>query len=299
MSSLSLLKGMYSSSLCGSGSNAIALRYMLFAFVIILLSAGSAAAAVNSLQADHTTAPVGTPITIRGTADSGETVPLSVTFSVTQSVSGDKYEYNAGTVTIPSSSGTYTIQAQVVQDLTVSSKFLDLIPLSRTQTASTPITSGTSSKPSSGGIAIMSQSYVPADDYDLMVSGNAPGQESVTITFTAAMSVTADGSGNFEYYYDTDNVPPGIFTVKAGNAAPVEVTLVAKRSTLGSSPTGQAQIVDLVSEEQPLPSPAENVSEALPSVPEGSQPQPTSEPVGFWEYIKGMIISILNWLGFD
>ena len=300
MSSLGLLKGMYSSSLCGSGSNAIALRYMLFAFVIILLSAGSAAAAVNSLQADPTTAPVGTIITISGTANPNEQVPLSVTFSVNPQVSTNGvYEYDPGTVTIPSSSGTYTITAQTVEDLTISKDVLGIFTLSITQTASAPISSGTSSTPSSGGIATMSQSLIPAGDYDLMVSGNARGQSSVMITFTAAMSVTANGSGNFEYSYDTDNVPPGIFTVKAGNAAPVEVTLVAKRSTLGSSPTGQAQIVDLVSEEQPLPSPAENVSEALPSAPEGSEPQPTSEPVGFWEYIKGMINNILNWLGFD
>ncbi len=298
MSSLGLFKGMYSSSLCGSGSNAIALRYMLFAFVIVLLSAGSAAAAVTSLQADPTIAQVGTTITISGTANPGDTVPLSVTFSVNAPVSGGTYIYDPGTVTIPSSSGTYTIKAQVVNDLTVSADILNLVTLSRTQTASTAISSDTSSTPLYGGIATMSQD-VFAGNYDLTVSGNAPEPGPVQITFIASMNVDADTNGNFKYSYDTDNVPPGIFTVKAGETHSVDVTLGTGKSTLGSSPTGQAQIVDLVSEEQPLPSPAENVSEALPSAPEGSQPQPTSKPVGFWEYIKEMIISILNWLGFD
>lgn len=299
MSFLSSLKGVYGSRPLGAGSTAIVSRYVLCALLIIVLSASSAMAAVTSLQVNPTTAQVGDTITITGIALSEETIPLSVTFSVNAPVSGGKYVYDPGTVAIPSSSGTYTIQAQVVNDLTVSANILDLVTLSRTQAASAPITSDTSSTPASGGIATMSQSPVLKGNHDLIVSGNAPGPGPVQITFIASMDVKADSQGNFEYSYDTDNVPPGIFTVKAGNAAPVEVTLVAKKFTLGSSPTGQAQIVDLVSEEQPLPSPAENVSEALPSAPEGSEPQPTSEPVGFWEYIKGMINNILNWLGFD
>lgn len=258
--------------------------------LILLLSAGCAAAAVTNLHVSPANPQVGDIVTIRGQASPDEVICATVTFSQNVSVLNGKYNYDFGEVSIPAD--TYCcITAKDVENLVMSTDLFG-IPVSKTQEAH-------------DCCANMTMSNIPVDlCCPLVLEGNAVGTDPVNITMTAQIDIEADENGNFEYLYETNNVPPGEFSVEVGNEIKV-VTLSSEDGKGGGKGTGEAKIGGLQTQEEltapeELPSVPENVSNVTEQiVPPETQPEPTVAPKSFMDNIWSVIESFLKWLGLD
>lgn len=70
----------------------------------------------------------------------------------------------------------------------------------------------------SDGVAVFSDSDVPAGTYDIRVDGKAmDNRDRVTIVVEAVQTIKVDEDGSFNYSYDTSSLVGGEFKVKAGD----------------------------------------------------------------------------------
>lgn len=187
----------------GSHFNDIAYRtsfksiLAILLFSILILPASAAVtfqiSPENPIQGDT--------ITITGTATPDVPITAIVSFTKTVTAAGGQYEYNVGSVKIPSGSNRFTVIAKNVNDVYISVNLFG-VPL--------PITV---SKDSISSTATISQSGVPAGTHKIEIGGRADNDASVTLEIKAEQTTTADQNGNFEYSASTSSIPEGYFTV--------------------------------------------------------------------------------------
>lgn len=261
--------------------------------LILLLSAGCAAAAVTNLHVSPANPQVGDTVTVRGKASPNEVIYATVIYSESVPVTNGEYCCDMGEVSIPA--GTYcTVTVDGVENMVMNTEVFG-IPVSKT-----------------GGVhdccANMTMSNIPIDlCCPLVLEGKAAGTDPVNITMTAMVGIKADKNGNFKYLYETNDMPSGEFTLEVGDETKV-VTLSSEDGKGGGKKgTGEAKVVGLqTQEEMPLTAPEEllsvpenvtNVTEQI--VPPETQPEPTVEPKSFMDNIWSLIENFLKWLGLD
>lgn len=188
----------------------IPLILLTLVFFILLSTAASAAVDWKVTPSNPT---VGDSLKIKGTASSGESVRVDVSFDKTVPVSGGKYQYSLSNVKIPvTNNNIFTVKASGVKTLTVGVK--DKIWITKTAGAS-------------GGIATISQLNVSPGTYQVLIYGSPLGS-SVNLKITASQTLTADSKGKFEFTYDTSSMPAGKYTITIGNTQQT-VELKAKK----------------------------------------------------------------------
>lgn len=258
--------------------------------LILLLSAGCAAAAVTNLHISPAHPQVGDTVTIQGKASPNEVIYANVTFSESTPVTNGEFCCDLGEVSIPAD--TYcTVTVDGVENLVLATEVFG-IPVSKTQEAY-------------DHCAHMDVSNIPVDlCCPLVLEGKAAGADSVNITMEAMVSIKADKNGNFKYLYETNNMPSGEFTLEVGDQTKV-VTLSSEDGKGGGKGTGEAKIVGLQTQEEltapeELPSVPENVSNVTEQiVPPETQPEPTVAPKSFMDNIWSLIDNFFKWLGLD
>ena len=265
--------------------------------LILLLSAGCAAAVVTDLQVSPTNPRVGDTVTIRGNASPYEVVCLSVNFSSNLSASNYQYGCSLDKMAIPADAAC-SLEVQGVKNLTVTTDALG-IPISRTMLACTDADHCVE-------IALPSIPIGVSGGLDL--KGASLGSD-VPLIVTAMVNTTADKNGKFEYNYEVTDFPSGNVVINAGNETK-EMTLISEDSHSGGKGTGEAKIVDLQTQsESPLPAPpetpsvseiSENTSNTTGQIlPPFTQPESTAAPKTFMDYIWSIIEGLLKWLGLN
>ncbi len=137
----------------------------------------------------------------KGTPDSE--IDILVSFEKELSVNEGRYFYEFDRVKIPEGSNRYTVKGIGVEDLNFTVKMF--VMFTRTSHAS-------------DGVAVFSDSNVPAGTYDIRVDGKAlDNRDRVTIVVEAVQTIRIDEDGSFNYSYDTSSLVGGAFKVKAGN----------------------------------------------------------------------------------
>ncbi|MEM2925129.1 MAG: hypothetical protein QXJ68_05520 [Methanocellales archaeon] len=197
-------------------------------------------------------------ITISGKAQPSEKVTISSYFKKTIGVESGKYVYRLYSVHIPPGENSFTVIARNTKNLQVSVKFLIWI---------------TKGSDAVNGTAIVSQSNVPEGTYDIKIYGDAAdGAIVVELDIIASKPVVADNEGNFELNVLTNGVPPGLFTLKAGD---VERTIIlSERPTPTLTPTPISNGIWITMTPTPTPTPTSTPT----STPNQITPTPFLSP---------------------
>jgi hypothetical protein len=142
----------------------------------------------------------GDEIKLTDSCSPGAVVPVTLKFSRSVGVSGGEYEYDVGTLDIPSGT-TLSIRAENVVDLKLGMKVLIWITIT---------------VQGSNGVASYGSSII-SGKRRLKVFGNAlAGASTVKLDFTAKTDVLCDGAGNLLFTYDSQYLPTGLYTIKVG-----------------------------------------------------------------------------------
>lgn len=170
---------------------------------MVLLSIYPADAAVSDWSFSPQNPVSGDILTIKGIADPGEKVDISVNFEKAVPVSAGKFEYVLDDVKIPDGfNNLFTVEAVGVKNLNVRVKTLIWI---------------TKSSEATGDTAIISQSRVPPGTYKIVIDGDAgEGISQVNLKIKASQGIEADSNGDFSYSYDTKSIPTGDFEISVG-----------------------------------------------------------------------------------
>ena len=156
-------------------------------------------------------------------ASPNEEINVSISYQKEVSVNEGKYEYKVDGVSIPQPPNHFTIKAINVKNLHVSVWLLIWI---------------TKSAEASNGVATVSQGNVPAGTYNVIIHGDAlEGASTVRLQVTASKTIITDGNGYYEYSYNTNCIPPGTFTVKAGT---ITKTITLREAGQPAPPGGGA-----------------------------------------------------------
>jgi len=230
-------------------------RTLSLTFLFFLLAISPVSAAVTSLHISPETPMKGDVVSISGDASPGEEITVSVSFKTIVSVSEGTYRYYISDVKIPSGPNNFKVVAKNVKNLNVGVKLL--IWISKGSDAS-------------NGVAVVSQSNVPAGTYDVMIYGESSAS-TVELEIIASTKITANSEGRYQYSYDTSSIPPGTFTLSVGG--------ITKQVTLLSSPPAPSPTQAQPSSFQGgggAPSPSPTVTEApTPSPVTPVTPTPT------------------------
>jgi len=201
----------------------------LLLLLISLLSSATALGEISSLEIVPEYPSQGDAVSIRIAAQPEEEVSIIIAFSKTLSVVDGNYEWFLDDVYVPSTPNRVSVRAENVANVHLSVKIIFWI---------------TKSAAATDGVVTLSQSNVPKGTYDLRLHGDAVSDASVvTLEVTASTTVKMDSGGNYEYSYNTSNIPLGEFTVEAG-ATKKTVTLSEKGSSPPPTHTG-IEIEDL------------------------------------------------------
>lgn len=184
-------------------SSRLLYRISCVLFLAIMITP-SASAAVTDFQITPGNPVPGDTITITGNASPDESINAVVSFTKIVTATGGQYEYNVGSVEIPSGPNRFTVVANTVAELHISVNLFG-VPL--------PLTI---SKDSVGGTATISQSGVPAGTHKIKIGGLADNGATVNLLISAEQTITADQNGNFEYSASTSSIPVGDFTIEVG-----------------------------------------------------------------------------------
>lgn len=259
-------------------------------------------------------------ITITGKVGPGDTVTIVTTYVKELNVTNGKYEFDAGIVPIPAGTTLCSITAENVKDMTITTNLFGLIPISKTQ------------KASSGKAALsVSSPLILPGNYSLLISGNAIAtnavancnggtnttSKTVKLTFVATVEVKADDKGYFKKV-DCTNRPAGEYTLKVGDKT-TTVTLIdcdnkdtcnggastgstttgnTNQAIFNSGGAGEAKV--LGTENQSSPTGNVSVQQSVPDTTavvansEDTTEMPSVQTSSFMDYIE----AFLNWLGF-
>ena len=174
--------------------------------------------AVSDVTITPSSPKVGDTVKIIVQADPSEQVSMDIDYSGDAPVSSGKYKIELDNIVVPGTPNSVSAKASGVENLRIAVKL--------------PIVGWvTLNKDASGGSASLSQGNIPAGSYDVEIKGDAlPGENEVSLTFSADVTLTTDSSGKYTYSYKTSGIPPG--TIK------VDVEGVKKTITLSSASSG-------------------------------------------------------------
>jgi len=197
--------------------------FLIPIFLYLIVSPGAAASGSWELIPEHPT--VGDTIEIKGTGFEGESAEVMVTFEKDVQVSDGKYEYLLEDVKIPSGlKNGFTVQATGADNLNVRAKMLLWI---------------TKSAEAKDGVAVVSQTSVPAGTYKIRIDGKSSASD-VKLKVTALQHVEVDSEGKLSYTYNTKSMPAGNFEVKVnGIAKQIDLQPGEDSSSGGASSSGQ------------------------------------------------------------
>lgn len=148
---------------------------------------------------------------IEGKTNPGETIGMTVSFTIYAPVIDSGYKYVFENIRIPGGSNSFQVRSQKVADLNfIVHMFVDF----------------KRSFDAENGIAEFFEKNVPAGNYEIVVEGMAmDGEKEVKIDFVATQTIKADPEGKFNHKYDTSALPDGDFTVKIGDSEKI-ITLM-------------------------------------------------------------------------
>ncbi|MDG6244114.1 MAG: hypothetical protein QCH31_06940 [Methanolobus sp.] len=175
-----------------------------FCLLVLLFMSSPAFAEVTEITISPQDPSPGDTVTITGKASPNEEIKASVSFGNSLDVSGNTFEYNIGKVTIPVGSDSFSLRAEGVDNLDISVKLLG-IPL--------PVPSRYISI--NDNVATFGTGKIKSGTYDIKLSGSSSADQ-VLFSFGAKATIVADQQGNFEYTYDTNNIPDGTFNINIG-----------------------------------------------------------------------------------
>ena len=191
-------------------------HFKVILIFLLFLPSPLVEAGVSDLVVSPATPEQGDEIILLITAQPGENVDVTISFTKNVSVTGGEYNWRLNDVYVPSTPNSVSVVGAGVETLHVSVKILFWI---------------TKSAMASGGVAVLSQSNVPIGTYDVWIHGDAAvGVSQVSLLFTAKITIIMGVDGLYEFRYDTDNIPVGNFTVKVGGITK-SVTLAERGST--------------------------------------------------------------------
>ena len=207
-------------------------------FLVLLIVCPAAASSAVDWDVAPSNPYVGDTLVITGTAtDANAELAADVSFEKTVSVSGGEYEYEIDEVEVPSGDNTrFTVKAQGVTDLNVKVKKYVWLPSLSTDAAS--------------GVAVISQSHVPAMTYGVKIYGTAlEGESGVDLKVTASQTINSDSEGTFRYEYGTGTMPAGDYEINIGGVSKT-ITLRIRKASGGHSDTPPATIKPARKEEK-------------------------------------------------
>jgi len=172
-------------------------RGIFILFLIITLFGNQ----VQALEIEPQNPVRGDVVTIYGKTSPEKEVKVVVSFKKTVGVVEGRYVFDIYGVEIPKGKNLFKVIAENCNDLKVSVRLLNLIW----------ITLGSQAE---NGRAVVAQGNVPSGKYDISIHGSSDSN-SVKLTIIAEGYVKADGSGFYQYSYDTSSVPPGEFVISA------------------------------------------------------------------------------------
>lgn len=214
-------------------------------FLALLIVCPAAASSAIDWDVAPSNPYVGDTLVITGTAtDANAELAADVSFEKTVSASGGEYEYEIYEVEVPSGDNTrFTVKAQGVTDLNVKVKKYVWLPSLSTNASS--------------GVAVISQSHVPAMTYGVKIYGAAlEGESDVDLKFTASQTINSDSEGKFRYEYGTGTMPAGDYRISIGGVSKT-ITLRIRTSSGGHSDTPPATIKPARKEEKTPEEPLE------------------------------------------
>ena len=174
----------------------------------------------------------GDAIKLTGSCTAGSNIPISLEFSRDVAVSSGKYDYEVGTIEIPSGS-TLSVRAENVLDMKLGMKVFIWF---------------TMTVQASNGVASYSTSLISGRK-TLKVFGNAlSGASVVKLRFTAQTPVKCDNLGSLLFTFDSRYLPLGAYTITVGG----------ERQTiqlLGSRPVTPTPTPSLTPTPSPTPPP--------------------------------------------
>lgn len=245
------------------GRGSVVLSLLFFSLLAGALLVSLSLASVSTLVITPQRPVQGEIVTITGTASPSEEVPITISFEQVLSVTGGNYQWELSSVEIPAGRNQFTVTARVVNNLIVTLVFWG-IPITRKVDAA-------------NGVAMISQSDVPAGTYDVLISGSS-NSNAARISVEAKTFLTADAkNGNFAYSYNTRSIPPGQFVVSVGGITKtIELRAPAPTpsSTGGTGGGGLPTPSSPAPSVSPTPSPSPPVS-PTPTPASTATPQPT------------------------
>ncbi|MBN2110012.1 MAG: hypothetical protein JW705_02850 [Methanosarcinaceae archaeon] len=146
----------------------------------------------------------GDVLTIQGKTKPNTVTNISVSFSRPVKVNNGSYEYLFENLPIPKGKNRFDVMSSPVKNLNfIVRMFVDF----------------KRSFESNDGVAKFTDENVPPGSYDIVINGEAmDGEEEVKLEFTALQTIMSDNEGIFYFNYETNALPCGDFTVRAGNA---------------------------------------------------------------------------------
>jgi hypothetical protein len=158
----------------------------------------------------------GESINVSIQASANEEVEISVSYTKILKVSKNEYEWTLVDLEIPQTPHQFFVRAENVEILNITVKIFGV--------------SITKSIKANKGVATASQESIPEGKYWVKLSGiTVNDTSSITLQVKTNTKIKTDEKGEITYTYNTENIPPGLFTVKVGS--------ITESITLSSSST--------------------------------------------------------------
>ncbi|WP_410508107.1 hypothetical protein RSJ42_15170 [Methanosarcina hadiensis] len=215
---------LFSTYLQASGSRK-KLKLLLYLPLFISLIALPVTAAANNWELVPENPVVGDMVEIRGANFTGETADVLVSFEKEVRVSEGRYEYLLENVEIsPGFKNSFKVEAKGADDLNVRVKMV--LWVSRSAKAE-------------GGVAAVSQSYVPPGTYQIRIDGKS-NASFVKLKITGLQQVKVE-SGKLSYKYNTESIPSGGFEIKVRNVTKHITLQPAENQTSNITESGKKE----------------------------------------------------------
>ncbi len=193
-------------------NNRVMSMLVLFCTIIIvfIMISSTAHAEISEISVSPETPAPGETVTVTGKADPGEEIPASISFKMDQDVSDGTYRSDLKGITIPKDTehvriDSFGLRAEGVDDLSIRVTVMGLpIPVPKNMINI------------NDGVATFGTGKIKSGTYDIRLSGTS-SDEVVSLSFNSRATIIADENGNFEYTYNTKNMPEGDFNIQMGS----------------------------------------------------------------------------------
>jgi len=177
------------------------LHYGLIGMLFLVLMASPFVMLSNDFTITPSNPVVGSPVTIKGTANPNTLVTVQVFYEQSLPVRNGAYQLALKGIVVPTGSNSITVKTTNVQSMSVGMK----------RGMWTTITAKVVN-----GVSTLTQNNISPGTYDAIIYGKS-GASSIQLSVASSKTLTADSKGNYTFVYNSSGMPKGKYTVKVDN----------------------------------------------------------------------------------